>query len=175
MIIEFENKKPQVAQGAFIAPNATLIGDVIVEEGASIWFGAVLRGDFGRIIVKKGSSVQDNAVVHVIPDCETVIGENVTVAHGAVLHGCKIEKGAIIGMGAIVQDFAVVGEEAMVAAGSVVSTNMVVPAHHLAAGVPAKIKKEITGASLMWVATSAPMYKKLAERYLKQWLGGQAD
>jgi len=175
VIIEFENKIPQVAHNAFIAPNATLVGDVIVEEDASIWFGAVLRGDFGRIIVKKGSSVQDNAVVHVIPDCETVIGENVTVAHGAILHGCKIEKGAIIGMGAIVQDFAVIGEEAMIAAGSVVPTNMIIPPRHLAAGVPAEIKKEITGASLLWVSTSAPMYRELAERYLKQWLGGQAD
>ncbi|MDW7730693.1 MAG: gamma carbonic anhydrase family protein [Dethiobacteria bacterium] len=168
MKIEFEGKIPQVAEKTFIAPTAALIGDVIVEEGASIWFGAVLRGDFGRIIVKKGSSVQDNAVVHVIPDCETVIGENVTVAHGAVLHGCKIEKGAIIGMGAVVQDFAVIGEEAMVAAGSVVPTNMIVPARHLAAGVPADIKKEITGASLMWVATSAPMYQELAQRYIAQ-------
>ncbi|MBW6463022.1 MAG: gamma carbonic anhydrase family protein [Firmicutes bacterium] len=166
--IEFEGKIPQVAEKTFIAPTAALIGDVIVEEGASIWFGAVLRGDFGRIIVKKGSSVQDNAVVHVIPDCETVIGENVTVAHGAVLHGCKIEKGAIIGMGAVVQDFAVIGEEAMIAAGSVVPTNMIIPARHLAAGVPAEIKKEITGASLMWVATSASTYQELAQRYMAQ-------
>ncbi len=171
MMIEFEGKKPQVAAGAFIAPTATLIGDVEVGEGASIWFGAVLRGDFGKIIVGKGSSIQDNAVVHVIPDCETVIGEEVTIAHGAVLHGCTIEKGAIIGMGSVVQDFARVGEEAMVAAGSVVPTNMVIPPRHLVAGAPAVIKKELTGASLMWVATSAPMYRELAARYLKQGLG----
>jgi len=175
MLIEFEGKKPQVAAGAFIAPTATLIGDVEVGEGASIWFGAVLRGDFGKIIVGRGSSIQDNAVVHVIPDCETVIGDEVTVAHGAVLHGCIIEKGAIIGMGSVVQDFARVGEEAMVAAGSVVSANMIIPPRHLVAGTPAVIKKELTGASLMWVATSAPMYRELAERYLKQGLGNQED
>ncbi len=171
MMIEFEGKKPQVAEGVFIAPTATLIGDVEVGEGASIWFGAVLRGDFGKIIVGKGSSIQDNAVVHVIPDCETVIGDEVTVAHGAVLHGCTIEKGAIIGMGSVVQDFARVGEEAMVAAGSVVPANMIIPPRHLVAGAPAVIKKELTGASLMWVATSAPMYRELAARYLKQGLG----
>jgi len=168
MIIEFEGKKPQVAEGAFIAPTATLIGDVIVEEGASIWFGAVLRGDFGRIIIGSGSSVQDNAVIHVIPECETVVGENATVAHGAILHGGTVEKGAIVGMGSIVQDFCVIGEEAMVAAGSVVPSNMKVPARHLVAGVPATIKKEITGTSLLWVATSSRMYRELAQKYLQQ-------
>ena len=171
MIIEFEGKKPQIAAGAFIAPTATLIGDVIVEEEASIWFGAVLRGDFGRIIVRKGSSIQDNAVVHIIPDCETVIGENATVSHNTVLHGCTIEKGAIVGMGAIVQDFCLIGEEAMVAAGSVVPANMKVPPRHLAAGVPAEVKKEITGTSLMWVLQSAPAYTELAEKYLEQGIG----
>lgn len=175
MIIEFEGKRPIVAAGAFIAPTATLIGDVIVEEGASIWFGAVLRGDFGKIIVKKGSSIQDNAVVHVVPDCETVIGENATVAHGSIIHGAKIERGAIVGMGSIVQDFAVIGEEAMIAAGSVVPTNMEVPPRHLAAGVPAEIKKEITGSSLMWVATSSRMYQELARKYLAQGLGNEGE
>ena len=171
MLIEFEGKKPQVAEGAFIAPTATLIGDVIVEEGASIWFGAVLRGDFGRIFVKKGSSVQDNTVLHVIPDCETVVGENATVAHGAVLHGCTIEKGAIVGMNSVIQDFAVIGEESMVAAGSVVPANMQVPKRHLVAGVPAEVKKEITGSSLMWVSQSAPMYQELSRKYLDQGIG----
>ena len=171
MLIEFEGKKPQVAEGAFIAPTATLIGDVIVEEGASIWFGAVLRGDFGRIIIKKGSSVQDNTVLHVIPDCETVVGENATVAHGAVLHGCTIEKGAIVGMNSVIQDFAVIGEESMVAAGSVVPANMQVPKRHLVAGVPAEVKKEITGSSLMWVSQSAPMYQELSRKYLDQGIG----
>lgn len=171
MLIEFEGKKPQVAEGAFVAPTATLIGDVIVEEGASIWFGAVLRGDFGRIIVKKGSSVQDNTVLHVIPDCETVVGENATIAHGAILHGSTIEKGAIVGMNSVIQDFAVIGEESMVAAGSVVPANMQVPKRHLVAGVPAEIKKEITGSSLMWVSQSAPMYQELARKYLDQGIG----
>lgn len=171
MLIEFEGKKPQVAEGAFIAPTATLIGDVIVEEGSSIWFGAVLRGDFGRIIVKKGSSVQDNTVLHVIPDCETVVGENATVAHGAVLHGCTVENGAIVGMNSVIQDFAVIGEESMVAAGSVVPANMQVPKRHLVAGVPAEVKKEITGSSLMWISQSAPMYQELARKYLDQGIG----
>jgi carbonic anhydrase/acetyltransferase-like protein (isoleucine patch superfamily) len=171
LIITFDGKTPQVRNNSFIAPTATLIGDVVIEDGVSIWFGAVLRGDFGRIIVRKGSSIQDNVVVHVIPDCETVIGEEVTVAHGVILHGCTIDKGAIIGMGAVIQDFSHIGEEAMIAAGTVVPSNMQVPPRHLAAGVPAVIKKEITGASLMWVKTSATMYRELAERYKQQAIG----
>ncbi|HED23978.1 MAG TPA: gamma carbonic anhydrase family protein [Firmicutes bacterium] len=170
MLVEFNGKRPLIEKGAFIAPTATIIGDVTIGKGASIWYGAVLRGDFGRITVGRGSSVQDNVVVHVIPECETVIGEEVTVAHGAILHGCTIEKGAIIGMGAVLQDFCLVGTEAMIAAGSVIPANMQIPPRHLAAGVPAKIKKEITGASLMWVATSALMYRELAGRYLEQGL-----
>ncbi len=170
MIIEFEGKKPQVEEGAFVAPTAVLIGDVTIEKGVSIWYGAVLRGDIGKIIVKQGSSVQDNVVIHTLPDSETVIGENVTIAHNAVLHGPVIEKGAIIGMGAVVQDFAKIGEGAMIAAGSVIPANMEVPPRHLAAGVPAEVKKEITGTSLMWVAQSAPMYQDLARRYLEEGL-----
>ena len=173
MMIKFAGKKPRVAAGAFIAPTATLIGDVLVEAGASIWFGAVLRGDFGKIIVGKGSSVQDNAVVHTIPDCNTVIGEDVTVAHGAIVHGCTIGKGAIIGMGAVLQDFSEIGEQAMIAAGSVVPEKMKIPARHLAAGVPARVKKEIAGSSLMWVATSAAYYRELAQSYMEQGIGGE--
>ncbi len=171
MIIEYKGKRPQVHPGAFIAPTATLIGDVTVEEGASIWFGAVLRGDFGKIMVGRGSCVQDNVVVHVMPDCETVIEENVSVAHGSVLHGCRIKRGATIGMRSVLQDFCEIGEQAMIAAGSVVPANMIIPDRHLAAGSPAEVKKEISGTSLMWVATSAPIYQELAQSYLDQGVG----
>lgn len=171
MIIEYAGKKPQIGANVFIAPNATLIGDVIVGEGASIWFGAVLRGDFGRIIIGNGSSIQDNVTVHVMPDCETVVGDNVTVAHGTVLHGCLIQQGAIIGMNSVLQDFCEIGEQAMIAAGSVVTDNTKIPARHLAAGTPATVKKEIDGTSLMWVAASAASYRELAQSYLKQGIG----
>ena len=110
-------------------------------------------------------------VVHTMPDCDTVIGEDVTVAHGAILHGCAIHRGAIIGMNAVIQDFSEIGEQAMIAAGSVVTTNMQVPARHLAAGVPAVVKKMIEGTSLMWVASSADSYKELARDYLEQGIG----
>lgn len=170
-IVEYNGKRPRIGKGVFIAPGAAVIGDVTIGDGASIWFGAVIRGDFGRIHIGAGSSVQDNTVVHVMPDCETVIGEDVTVAHGAVLHGCRVEKGAVIGMRSVVMDFCEVGEEAMIAAGSVVTNRMVIPSRHLAAGAPAEVKKEIDGASLMWVAASTSSYRELARSYLQQGIG----
>ncbi len=171
MIMEFSGKKPQVATGAFVAPTAALIGDVVVEEGSSIWFGAVLRGDFGRIVVGRGTSIQDNVVVHTMVDGEVVIGDNVTIAHGSVLHNCTVNSGAIIGLNAVLLDFCEIGEQAMVAAGSVVTDNIKIPPRHLAAGAPAKIKKEIAGASLMWVDYSANYYREMALNYLQQGIG----
>ncbi len=171
VIMELSGKRPQVAAGAFIAPTAALIGDVVVEEGASIWFGAVLRGDFGRIFVGKNTSIQDNVVVHTMVDGETIISDDVTVAHGSILHNCTVRHGAIIGLNAVLLDFCEIGEKAMVAAGSVVTANMKIPAKHLAAGTPAKIKKEITGASLSWVDSSAAHYREMANSYLEQGIG----
>ncbi|HET9965406.1 MAG TPA: gamma carbonic anhydrase family protein, partial [Rubrobacter sp.] len=101
-LLPFEDKRPLVADDAFIAPTAVLIGDVVVEEGASVWFGAVLRGDFNRIVVGSGTSVQDNSVIHTNEELPTIIGSNVTVGHLSLLEGCEIEDGALIGMGSIV-------------------------------------------------------------------------
>lgn len=170
-IIEFKGKRPRIHPDAFIAPTAALIGDVIVEEGASIWFGAVLRGDFGQIKVGKNTSIQDNAVLHTLPGDKTVVGDNVTVAHGAVLHNCTVEDGAIIGMNAVVLDYAVVGAEAMVAAGAVVSSKARIPARHLAAGAPAEPKKELAGNALWWVQQSPAAYKHLVQSYLEEGTG----
>ncbi len=175
MLIEYNGKKPKVSEKAFVAPDATLIGDVTVEEGASIWPGARLRADFGSIVVGARSSVQDNAVIHVLPGGKSVIEEDVTVAHGAVLHNCTLKKGSVIGMNAVVLDNAVVGEQAIVAAGSVVTDGTQIPPRHLAAGVPAKPKKELSGNSLVWVEQSAKAYAKLAESYLNQGIGKARD
>ena len=119
-ILAFEDKEPRVAPDAFVAPTAVLIGDVVVEEGASVWFGTVLKGDFNRIVVGAGASVQDNSVIHTNEDLPTIIGSKVTVGHLSLLEGCEIEDGALIGMGSIVLNRARVGRRAMLAAGSVV-------------------------------------------------------
>ena len=165
MILEWQGKRPVVADDAFVAPSAVLVGDVTVEAGASVWFGAVLRGDFGAIIVRRGANVQDNVVVHVDSEHPTVVGENATIGHGAVLEACTVDRGAVIGMNAVVMNGALVGEEAMVAAGAIVPEGMQIPARHLAAGVPATVKKELSGRSLEWVGMAARDYQELAKTY----------
>ena len=167
MIIELDGKTPQVADDAFIAPTAVLIGDVTVLPGASIWFGAVLRGDNDAIVIGKGSNVQDNCVIHCANDLPTIVGENVTVGHMAMLEGCRIDDGALIGMGAIVLQRATVGRASLVAAGAVVGEGMEIPAGVLAAGVPAKVKKELAGSSQQWVETAALEYQSKRLRYMR--------
>jgi len=163
---------PRVSSKAFVAPTATLIGDVIVEEGASIWFGAVLRGDIGPIIIKKGSNVQDNTVFHTKTEEEpTIVGENATIGHGAILHSCTIGSQVMVGIRAVVLDGAVIGDESIVAAGSVVGDNTIVPPRSLVAGIPAKVKKEIAGTSLWYVQIGAGYYHKLRDEYLQNGIG----
>ena len=166
--LPFDGKEPQVAPDAFVAPTAVLIGDVVVEEGASVWFGAVLRGDFDRIVVGAGSSVQDNCVVHTNEDLPTIIGQNVTVGHLSLLEGCVIEDGAIVGMGSIVLNRARVGSRVMLAAGSVVTEDGEIPPEVLAAGAPAEAKKDLDGSSLKWVEGAAREYQALRLRYMER-------
>ena len=173
MIIEYNGKKPQIARSVFIAPTAVLLGDVQVEEGVSIWFGAVLRGDHGTIIVGAGSNVQDNSTIHVPKEGSTILGENVTIGHGAVLEGCRIGKGAIIGMGAVLLQGTQIGEESLVAAGSVVTEGVSIPPRMVAAGVPAQIKKELGGSSSDWIQRAAVNYHRLRDQYRDQKIGLQ--
>jgi len=167
-LIEYEGKKPQIAENVFIAPTAVLIGDVRVEVGASIWFGAVIRADHGTIVIGAGSSIQDNATLHVPEGSFTVVSENVTVGHGAALEGCRIGARSVVGMNAVVLHGAEVGEEVMIAAGSVVGQDARIPARTLVAGAPAKVKKELSGKALNWIATAAEAYHHLRSQYLAQ-------
>ena len=162
----FGGRLPRVAADAFVAPSADLVGDVVVEELASIWFGAVLRGDFSSIVIGAGSSVQDNAVVHCAAGLPTVVGRDVTIGHGALLEGCVIEDGAVIGMGAIVLQRARVGSRSMIAAGAVVREGQEIPPGVVAAGAPAVVRKELEGSSRAWVETAARHYQELRARYL---------
>ncbi|KGQ22520.1 gamma carbonic anhydrase family protein [Thermus filiformis] len=165
VLVALEGKEPRVHPTAFVAPTATLIGDVVVEEGASVWFGAVLRADFDRIVVGPGSCVQDNAVVHTAEGLPTLIGPSVTVAHLAYLEGCVVEEGALIGVGALVLQRARVGRGAVVAAGSVVLEGMEIPPETLVAGVPAQAKKTLSGSSRAWAEMAAREYRALSLRY----------
>src|SRR3954449_7993700 len=136
MIIELDGKTPQVAEDAFVAPTAVLIGDVTVGAGASIWFGAVLRGDNSAIVIGEGSNVQDNCVIHCADQLPTIVGANVTVGHMAMLEGCVIGDGALIGVGSHLLQHAAVGAHALVAAGAVVGEGSEIPGGVLVAGVP---------------------------------------
>ncbi len=127
MIFEFEGKRPSIGKGVFIAPTAVIIGDVVIGDGSSVWHGAVLRGDDGKITIGRNSNIQDNAVLHTSPEYPTILADEVTIGHGALLEGCTIESGAIVGMGAIVLENTVVEEQAMLAAGSVVRPGTRIP------------------------------------------------
>ena len=144
MNFPFKGVVPTIDPNTFIAPNASLIGDVSLASGASCYFGSVLRADEAPILVDENSNIQDGVIIHCDPGVPCKIGKNVTVGHGAVLHSCTIQDGALIGMGAIVLSRAIVGECAIVAAGAVVREGDVVPPYHLFAGVPATIKRVLS-------------------------------
>ncbi len=165
MILAYEGRVPRIAATAFVAPTATVIGDVTIGEEASIWFGAVLRGDVGRIEVGARANIQDNAVLHTTDRIPTVVEDGVTVGHGAVLEGCTVRRGALIGMNAVILHEAVVGEEALVAAGSVVTDGTQIPPKTVAAGAPCRARKPLSGASAQWIARAAGAYVGLSRRY----------
>jgi len=165
--VEFElgGRRPKVHPDAYIAPTAVLIGDVEVEKGASVWFGAVLRADEATIRVGEGANVQDNVVVHCAVDLPTVIEKNATIGHSAQLEGCVVEQGALVGMGATMLQRSRLGKGSMLAAGAVLQEGVHIPPGQLAAGVPARVKKPIDGSSNEWVNSSAQHYRDRAVRY----------
>lgn len=168
VILSHRGKTPVLAPDAFVAPTATLIGHVSIGAQASIWFGAVLRADKGHIDVGRGSNVQDNVLIHTPEGGEALIEENVTIGHGAVLEGCVIKRGALVGMNAVVMRGAVVGESSLVGAGAVVSEGMQVLPGTLVAGVPATVKKELSRSSLNWIDGAAAHYRRLAREYMEE-------
>lgn len=164
-IISVRGWTPEIHARAWVAPNATVIGKVVIEAGANVWFGAVLRGDQSLIRIGAKSSVQDNSVIHCNQENETILGREVTVGHCAVLEGCVVEDHALIGMNACVLDSARVGEGALIAAGAVVKERDHIPAWSLAGGVPAKVRKQLEGGALEHVKTAASHYQELMALY----------
>ncbi|WP_238881366.1 gamma carbonic anhydrase family protein [Clostridium sp. YIM B02551] len=164
MIKEFSPYKPKIHKEVYLAENSTIIGNVEIEEGASIWFGAVLRGDENSIKVGKNSNIQDNAVVHV-DDYSVKIGNNVTVGHGAILHGCVIEDECLIGMGSIILNNARIGKNTIVGAGSLVTQNADIPEGVLCLGSPAKVVRKLTEDEINSIKSSARMYFDLSNKY----------
>lgn len=169
-IYSFNGITPRIHDTAFVAPNAVLIGDVEVGPQSSVWFGAVLRGDNPEHGIRIGArtSIQDNCVLHVSARGATLVGDEVTVGHGAVFESCVIRNRSLIGMNAVILHGAEIGEGSLVTALSVVPEGMIVPPGVLVAGAPARVRKELDGTAALWVRDSAQHYVELAERYSAQ-------
>ncbi len=164
----FDGHDPVVADGAWISPTAMLIGRVTIGSMASVYFGAVLRGDVNSISLGDGSNIQDNVAVHCDSDKPTVIGRGVSVGHAAVVHGCTIGDDCLIGMNATVLSGAVIGNESLVAAGSVVLEGTIIPPRSLVAGVPGKVRRELTDAEVEGIRHNARHYHELSLHHARE-------
>ncbi|MDM0108992.1 phenylacetic acid degradation protein PaaY [Variovorax sp. J22R24] len=161
-----EGVVPVIDPSAFVHPEAVLIGDVIVGPDCYVGPCAVLRGDFGRIVLERGSNLQDTCVVHGFPAHDTVVEENGHIGHGAVLHSCIVRRNALVGMNAVVMDDAEIGEAAIVAACAFVPAGKKIPARSLAAGMPAKVMRELTDQEVAWKLEGTRTYHDLTRRSL---------
>lgn len=170
-VMNIMDKVPQVSKSAFVAPSASVIGDVQLGDRSSLWYGAVVRGDVNGVKIGSMTNVQDNAVIHVAKNnlgqkvLPTLVGSNVTIGHAAVLHACTVEDGSLIGMGATVMDGAKVESGSIVAAGALVTANTVVPSGQIWAGNPAKFLRSITSEESAFIAKSAVRYAELAAEH----------
>jgi carbonic anhydrase/acetyltransferase-like protein (isoleucine patch superfamily) len=168
MIRPYCGKAPRIETGSIVFETASVIGDVTIGTEVGIWPGAVLRGDCARIEVGSGTSIQDNSVVHVSVDVPTLIGKDVTIGHGAILHGCTIEDGCLIGMGAIVLDGAVVGRNSIVGAGALVTKGTGIPERSMVLGSPAKVVRQLTGAEIEDIYGYVERYKGYTRQYIRE-------
>jgi len=165
MILNFEGKRPIVSEEAFVAENATVIGEVTIGKCSSIWYNVVLRGDIAPIIIGNNTSVQDGSIVHCVVGVTTVIGNNVTIGHNVMLHSCKIGDNSLIGIGAIVLDGAEVGEGAIIGAGAIVTPRTKIPPFTMALGMPAKVVRNLTEEEVENLKEHALDYVELMKKY----------
>ncbi len=165
MIMQYKDKTPKVSESAYIAPSADIIGEVTLGDNTSIWPHATLRGDMASITIGDDSNIQDNSVVHVNTGLPTVVGNNVTVGHSAVLHGCTVGDNCLIGMGAILLDGSVIGENSIVGAGALVTPNKVFPPRSMIIGSPAKAIRELTDEEIERVRDNGERYVLYAAEY----------
>ncbi len=165
MIAGFGGKIPQNRGAAFVAENATLVGDVTLEEGATVWYGAVLRADEGKISVGPETNIQDNAVLHCDPGGQVLLGRGVTVGHSALVHGCTVGDNSLIGMHATLLNHSVVGRGCVIGAGALVPEGMVIPDGMVAVGVPARVLKPATEQQQAATARNAAEYVRLGREH----------
>jgi carbonic anhydrase/acetyltransferase-like protein (isoleucine patch superfamily) len=165
-IISIRGKSPAIDHSCFVAPNATIIGHVCIQAGASVWFNSVLRGDNDQVSIGKGSNIQDGAILHNDPGFPVRVGDHVTVGHQALLHGCTVHDGALIGIQAVVLNGAVIGERSLVAAGSLVTEGAEFPPCSLIVGRPAKVVRALTPDEQVKILKNSQDYSTLAAEYL---------
>ncbi|MFW5998974.1 MAG: gamma carbonic anhydrase family protein [Halanaerobiaceae bacterium] len=165
MIKSYKGKKPQIARDVFIAAGARIIGDVIIKPEASIWYNAVLRGDIDQIYIDEKTNIQENCSLHIDFDTPLTLGKNVTVGHGAILHGCQIENNCLIGMGSTILNKAVIGENSIIGAGTVVTENKKIPPESLVLGVPGKVVRKVTSEEKKKIKNSADHYYQFAQEH----------
>jgi carbonic anhydrase/acetyltransferase-like protein (isoleucine patch superfamily) len=176
LILTVNNKTPQIHPSVFIAENAVISGDVLIEEGASVWYGCVLRGDLASIKIGKNTNIQDNTVIHVTRPFHiqnktgaegghVIIGENVTVGHSCVIHAGNLHSNTFVGMGSIIMDLSILEQNSMVAAGTLLTAGKVVPQGELWSGSPAKFMRKMREEEISYIQTSANNYNKLSLQY----------
>jgi carbonic anhydrase/acetyltransferase-like protein (isoleucine patch superfamily) len=166
MIRSFNGKTPRIAASAFISEAAYIVGDVEIGENSSVWPGAVIRGDTGRVVIGNNTAIEDGCILHsgMPPDSDMIIGDNVNIGHGAMVHCKKIHNHVLIGINAVVLHHAEIGDYCLIGAGCVVSERMVVPDHSFIVGVPGKIKGKVTEKQIFWLDDAPREYVELAKR-----------
>ncbi|MGE5431218.1 MAG: transferase hexapeptide repeat family protein [Syntrophomonadaceae bacterium] len=163
-IFEFEGYRPVIHESAFIHPNASVTGNVIIGRDVYVGPGAAIRGDFGEIIIEDGCNVQENCVIHMFPGVTVILHESAHIGHGAVLHGCVIGRNTLIGMNSVIMDNAAVGDECVIGALTLVPADMKIPNRKVAVGSPAKIIKDVTDEMIVWKTEGTRIYQALPER-----------
>ena len=167
MFYDLENKKIKNVGENWVAPNATIIGDVTLEKNTSIWFNAVLRGDIENIYIGEGSNIQDGSVLHTDPDCPLKIGRNVTVGHMVMLHGCTIGDNSLIGIGAVILNKAKIGKNCIIGANALITENKVIPDNSLVVGSPGKIVRQVSDEESKLITENAIHYQDNWKKYSK--------
>jgi carbonic anhydrase/acetyltransferase-like protein (isoleucine patch superfamily) len=167
-ILPYRGKHPTIGKDCYIAPNATLIGDVTIEDGASVWFGCVLRGDVAPIRIGRRSNIQDNTVIHADEGQPTTVGEDVTVGHGAIVHAATVGDRVLVGMGAVLLNRCRIGEDTIIGARALVTEEVEIPSESLAIGMPARVKRALSDEERERIIESARHYRERAEEYLAE-------
>lgn len=167
MIVEYEGHEPKISDSCYISENATIIGRVELEENVNIWYGTVVRGDGNYIEIGKNTNIQDNCIVHIASDYPTIIGDHVTIGHGAIVHACTIGDNVLVGMGAIILNGAKIGDNVIIGAGSLIPPGKEIPSNTMVMGSPGKVIRELTEKDREVFEKSALNYIELAEKHKK--------